>query len=185
MSGENKSSAIGCVVGGIIGALLLLAVLYPFRQIGLQSLDVWTRAAWIFANAKDEQAFPPKAELCAAPFCRRTDTELKYVGGNPGHRSETTLPFCPEHTSRLPSTGSRYDNLIRFIYWILAIALSWLEAAVLVGLVCYPGALVWAFLRPDPAEKNPWSRAFVSSSAFGLVIGGAATWLVWVMFAWW
>lgn len=63
--------------------------------------------------------------------------------------------------------------------------LSWLEAAVLVGIVCYPVALVWAFLRPDPAEENPWRRAFISSSALGLVIGGAATLLVWVMFAWW
>jgi hypothetical protein len=107
------------------------------------------------------------------------------VGGNRGHRSETTLSFCPEHTSHLPSTGTRHDNLIRFIYWVLAIALSWLEATVLLGIVCYPVALAWAFLRPDPAEENPWSRAFISSSALGMVIGGAATLLGWIMFAWW
>jgi hypothetical protein len=93
------SSILGCAIGGIIVAVLALAILYPFRQAPAQSLDVWSRAAWMFANAKNEQVFPPKAELCAAPSCRRVDTEPKYVGGNPGHRSETTLPFCPEHTS--------------------------------------------------------------------------------------
>jgi hypothetical protein len=181
----NPSSLVGCTVIGIIAALLLLAILYPFRQTGKQSLDVWTRAAWMFTNAKDEQVFPPKAELCAATFCRRVDTELKYVGGNPGHRSETKLPFCPEHTSGLPSTGSRYDNLIRFIYWVLAMILSCLEATFILAIVCYPLALAWAFLRPDPAGEGPWRRALVSSTALGLVVGGAATLLVWGMFAWW
>jgi hypothetical protein len=170
---------------GIIAAVLLLAILYPFRQIGKQSLDVWTRAAWMFTNAKDEQAFPPKAELCAAPFCRRVDTQPKYVGGNPGHRSEAKLPFCPEHTSGLPSTGSRYDDLIRFIYWGLAMILSWLEATLILSIACYPLALAWAFLRPVPAGEGPWKRALLSSAGLGMVIGGAATLLVWGMFAWW
>lgn len=176
---------MGCVVGGIIGALILCAILYPFRQAGKQSLDAWTRAAWMFANAKDEQAFPRKAELCAAPFCTRVDTQPKYVGGNPGHRSATNLPFCPEHNSGLPSTGSRYDDLLRFIYWVVAMILSWIEATLVLGLASYPLSLSWAFLRPEPAGEGPWHRALVYSTAFGVVIGGAATILVWFMFAWW
>lgn len=178
------SSILGCAVGGIIVAVLLLAILYPFRQAPAQSVDVWSRAAWMFANAKNEQVFPPKAELCAAPFCRRVDTEPKYVGGNPGHRSETKLPFCPEHTSGLPSTGSRFDDLLRFIYWVLAMALSWLEVAVVLGLASYPFALAVAFFRPDKAA-GPWRRAVDYSLTFGVGIGGVASLLVWGMFAWW
>jgi hypothetical protein len=181
----NKSPIVGCVVMGLIGALILCAIAYPFRQTGKQSLDAWTRAAWMFTNARDEQTFPPKAELCAAPFCTRTDTEPKYVGGNPGHRSATTLPFCPEHTSGLPKTGTRYDDLLRFIYWVLAMVMSWLEAALVLGIACYPLALIVAFLRRDPAGEGPWQRALVYSTALGMVVGGAATILVWVMFAWW
>lgn len=184
-SDGNQSSIMGCVVMGLIAALILCAILYPFRQTGKQSLDAWTRAAWMFTNAKDEQTFPPKAELCAAPFCTRADTEPKYVGGNPGHRSATTLPFCPEHTSGLPKTGTRYDDLLRFIYWVLAMVMSWLEATLILGIVCYPLALIVAFLRRDPAGETPWRRALVYSAALGMVIGGAATILVWVMFAWW
>jgi hypothetical protein len=184
-SDGNQPSIVGCVVMGLIGALILCAIAYPFRQTGKQSLDAWTRAAWMFANARNEQAFPPKAELCAAPFCTRTDTEPKYVGGNPGHRSATTLPFCPEHTSGLPKTGTRYDDLLRFIYWVVAMILSCLEATLVLGIAFYPLALVWAFLRPGEAKEGPWKRALVSSTALGLFIGGAATILVWVMFAWW
>lgn len=184
-SDGNQSSVVGCAVAGIIGVLILCAILYPFRQIGKQSLDAWTRAAWMFSNAKDEQAFPPKAELCAAPFCRRADTQPKYVGGNPGHRSASTLAFCPEHDSGLPKTGSRHDGLLRFIYWGLAMVLSWLEAILVLGIASYPLALAWAFFRPDPGGEAPWHRALVSSAALGIVIGGAATILVWVMFAWW
>ena len=180
----TPSSILGCAVGGIIGVVVLLAILYPFRQAPAQSLDVWSRAAWMFANAKNEQVFPPKAELCAAPFCRRVDTQPKYVGGNPGHRSETKLPFCPEHTSGLPRTGSQFDNLIRFIYWVLAMALSWLEATVVLGIASYPLALVVAFFRPDKAA-GPWRHAVDYSLAFGVGVGGAATLLVWGMFAWW
>ncbi len=168
------------MVVGVIGLVLLCAILYPFRQTGRQSLDVWTRAAWMFTHA-----FPPKAELCAAPFCRRADTQPKYVGGNPGHRSATTLPFCPEHESGLPKTGTRYDDLLRFIYWVVAMILSWLEATLVLGIVCYPLALCWAFFRPLQAAEGPWSRALVSSTALGAMIGGVATILVWVMFAWW
>jgi hypothetical protein len=176
---------VGCAVMGVIAALLLLAIAYPFRQTPIQSLDVWSRAVWMFTNARDEQAFPPKAELCAAPFCRRVDTQPKYAGGNPGHMSETKLPFCPDHTSHLPSTGSRYDNLIRFFYWGLAMILSWLEATIVLGIVCFPVALAWAFLRPAPAGEGPWQRALISAGSLGIFIGGAATILVWVMFAWW
>jgi hypothetical protein len=182
---RNQSSVMGCVVGGIIGVLVLCAILYPFHQTGKQSIDAWTRAAWMFAHAKDQQNFPPNAELCAAPFCRRVDTQPKYVGGNPGHRSATTLPFCPEHESGLPKTGSRYDDLLRFIYWVIAMILSWLEAILILSIVCYPLALIWAFLRPDKAGEGPWRRAMVSSTALGAVVGGAAAILVWVMFAWW
>jgi hypothetical protein len=184
-SDGKQSSVMGCAVAGIIGALILCAFLYPFRQTGKQSLDAWTRAGWMFSNAKDEQTFPPKAELCAAPFCRRTDTEPKYVGGNPGHRSATTLPFCPEHTSGLPKTGTRYDDLLRFIYWVVAMILSWIESTLILGVAFYPVAVVWEFLRPKPAGEGPWKRALVSSVALGLFIGGAATLLVWGMFAWW
>ena len=184
-SDGNQSSIVGCVVMGLIAALILCAIAYPFRQTGKQSLDAWTRAAWMFANFKDEQTFPPKAELCAAPFCRRTDTQPKYVGGNPGHRSATTLPFCPEHDSGLPKTGSRYDDLLRFIYWGLAMVLSWLEATLILSIVVCPLVVAWAFLRPGKAGEGPWSRAFVGSVALGAVVGGAATILVWVMFAWW
>ena len=183
-SNGNQSSIVGCVVMGLIGALILCAITYPFRQTGKQSLDAWTRAAWMFKNARDEQAFPPKAELCAAPFCTRADTQPKYVGGNPGHRSATTLPFCPEHDSGLPKTGSRYDDLLRFIYWGLAMVLSWLEVTLILSIVFCPLVLAWAFLRPDKAE-GPWSRAFVGSVALGAMVGGAATILVWVMVAWW
>lgn len=181
----NQSSTVGCVVAGVILVVLLCAILYPFRQTGKQSLDAWTRAAWMFTHAKDEQAFPPKAELCAAPFCTRADTQPKYVGGNPGHRSATTLPFCPEHESGLPKTGSRYDDLLRFIYWVVAMIMSWIEATLVLGIAFYPLALVWAFLRPSEAKEGPWKRALISSTALGLFIGGAATILVWVMFAWW
>jgi hypothetical protein len=185
MESKGKSSIIGCTVTGIIGALILCAVLYPFRQTGKQSLDVWTRAAWMFAHRTDDQAFPHKAELCATPFCTRVDTEPKYVGGNPGHRSETTLPFCPEHTSGLPRTGSRFDDLIRFIYWMVAVVLSWLEVTLAFAIVCYPLALVLAFFRRDQEGPGYWRRAIDYSLAFGIGIGGVATLLVWGMFAWW
>ncbi|MEY2564583.1 MAG: hypothetical protein QOH88_2776 [Verrucomicrobiota bacterium] len=184
-SEEPKSSAIGCVVAGLIGAAALLAILYSFRQAPAQSLDVWHRAAWIFAHFKDDQAFPPKAELCAAPFCRRVDTAPKYVGGNPGHRSETRIPFCPEHNSHLPSTGSRFDDLARFIYWISAMAMSWIEAVLVLSILCYPLILIWTFLRPDSTGESPWRRALPYSAALGMAIGGAATVMVWGMFAWW
>jgi len=184
-SGESKSSTVGCVVAGLIGAVVLLAILYSFRQAPAQSLDVWSRAAWMCAHFKDDQVFPPKAELCAAPFCRRVDTTPKYVGGNPGHRSETRIPFCPDHRSGLPSTGSRFDDLIRFIYWISAMAMSWVEAALVLSILCYPLALIWAFLRPDSTGESPWKRAAPYAGAVGMAIGGAATILGWFMFAWW
>lgn len=183
-SEENQSALASFAILGLI-IVLFLAILYPFRQAGKQSLDVWTRAAWIVRNITDEQVFPRRAELCAAPFCTRVDTQPKYVGGNPGHRSETTLPFCPEHTSGLPLTKSRFDDGIRFIYWVLAMALSYLEAAFLLTVAFYPLALIGAFVRRSPKGEGPWERALANSSAFGIGVGGIATLVAWGMFAWW
>jgi type III secretory pathway component EscT len=63
--------------------------------------------------------------------------------------------------------------------------LSCLEATLILGIAFYPMAVIWEFLRPKPEGEVPWKRALVSSLALGLFIGGVATILVWVMFAWW
>ncbi len=185
MSARAKPSTI--VVSTIVGIVflgLVLAILYPFRQAAPQSLDVWTRAAWMVSHWSDAQAFPPKSNLCAAPFCARLDTRKKYVGGNPGRRSETSLPFCPEHEPGLPRTGTRFDDLVRFIYWVVAILLSWLEGSVALALVCFPITLLDAVVRRKPGESL-WSRAFDGALAFGTLVAAIATVTVWFMFAWW
>ena len=175
----------GCAVGGLVLLLLGLALLYPFRQAGKQSLDAWTRSAWIIQNWKDEGAFPAKAELCATPFCTRVDTQPKYVGGNPGHRSETKLPFCPDHTSALPRTGSQFDDLVRCIYWVLSMILSALEATLALAIPALPLCLGVCFLLRGKQEGGIWSNGLSYALGFGMLLGVPATLGAWFMFAWW
>jgi hypothetical protein len=181
----EEPTALTWVIFGTVLVGLLCLVLYPFRQAGAQSLDVWARAAWMVTHWTDADAFPPGATLCAAPFCVRADTARKYVGGNPGHMSETTSPYCPEHEPHLPKTRSQYDDLLRFIYWVLSIVLSYLEFALALALVLYPFLLLVAFLRGKRLQINPGRWAADSATSSGLAIGMCATPVVWIMFAWW
>ena len=184
-AGKKRMEVMGGIVGGIIAVAVALAVLYPFRHAGEQSLDAWSRSYWMLVHRHDEQAFPAKAELCAAPFCTRADTEPKYAGGNPGHRSETALRFCPLHSSGLPRLESRHDDLLRFIYWVLAMLLSWLEAALVLTAVLCPLTFIAALCHRDRARAGLWTPMLEGAGALAILVGAVATIIAWVTFAWW
>lgn len=169
--------------------LFVWAIGSSLYQVGRQSLDVWPRAAWMVRHFSDPEVFPPKAEICAAPFCRSVDTQPTRVGGNPGHRSETKMSFCRDHPPLLPSYSSRFDDLLRFTYWVLAMFLSLLEAAVVLLILCAPLMLLrsWLVRRDDGlhgmAGKLSNGVEMIMTGLVGLTF---MAWLAaWIMFAWW
>ena len=194
--GKDSIYFAGFVLLLIAGAVgLITLVIHPLRGAVYQALDILPRAYWMSGYFNDRQTFPPKANLCAEPFCRRTDTRPVYVGGNPGHRSATTMNFCPGHTPGLPSNGTRHDGFLRFIYWLIALGLSLFLTSFLVfaafgivvmvidrGLLAFVGR----FLNRDFAER--WQSTLRSSRATDpwLAAITSTVWLLaWVMFAWW
>lgn len=197
MSSGSKSSsflAIIWMVASVVAFLVMLglfvwAIGSSLYQVGRQSLDVWPRAAWMVQHFSDPEVFPPKAEICAAPFCRSADTQPTYVGGNPGHQSETKMYFCREHKPLLPSYGSRFDDMLRFTYWVLTMALSLIEAGVVVLILCSPLMLLRSWLLRRDAGLHGMAGKLASG------IEMIQTWCVcltfmawlaaWIMFAWW
>lgn len=190
-SDENKFATVGCAtLFVVVAAVLFVLVLRPFRGAAAQSLDVWPRAYWMVTHFNDEAAFPPKSNLCAEPFCRRTDAELQYVGGNPGHMSESKLRFCSDHTPGLPKTGTRYDDALRFVYWIMAMGLSFV-AGIALPLLAF-GLLELAARHFHRDSATPWQQKFgkgVKAMGTVVILVLAAVTLAWaaawVMFAWW
>jgi len=169
--------------------LFVWAIGSSLYQVGRQSLDVWPRAAWMVQHFSDPEVFPPKAEICAAPFCRSANTQPTRVGGNPGHRSETMMPFCHDHPPLLPSYSSRFDDLLRFTYWVLAMALSLAEAAVVVVILCSPLMLLRTWLVRQDAGLHGMAGKLGSSLEMimtGFLCLTFIAWLLaWIMFAWW
>ena len=105
------------------------------------------------------------------------------MGGNPGHRSESKLRFCSSHTPDLPKTKSRFDDALRFIYWVIAMGLS-LLMAVAVPFIVF-GLLMRAEqrMKQRPAGKVVKALAVLAALKVTLVIVAWAA--AWVMFAWW
>ncbi len=183
-SDENKLTTIGCAILFLVvaGGLAFLA-LRPFSGAVAQSLDVWPRAWWMVTHFHDDDVFPAKANLCAAPFCRDPHTSRVYVGGNPGHRSESRLRFCRAHTPELPKWGTRFDDALRFIYWTIAMGLSLAMGLAVPGIVCILFMLVAQRLKGSAAGKVMNALAIVAALAGVLVMAAWAA--AWVMFAWW
>ena len=195
-SGTQSSSFIAftwMVVS--VGAFLVMVGMFVWAigsslyQVTRQSLDVWPRAAWMVQHFSDPEVFPPGAEICAEPFCRSVDTQPAIVGGNPGHRSETRMYFCRDHPPQLPSFGSRFDDLLRFTYWVLAMALSWIEAVVVVVILCSPLMLLRSWLERIDAGRHGMAGKLSNGLAAILTgLGGLtliASLVAWIMFAWW
>jgi len=197
MSSGNQPSSFIHLAWMLLSVVAFLAVLGMFvwaigsslYQVGRQSLDVWPRAAWMVQHFSDPEVFPPKAEICAEPFCRSVDTEPTRVGGNPGHRSESTMYFCRDHPPLLPSYSSRFDDLLRFTYWVLAMALSLIEAVVVVVILGSPLMLLRSWLERRDAGRH--GMAGKLSNGLAMILTGFAcltfiAWLAaWIMFAWW
>lgn len=183
-SDENKLTTVGCGILLLVVAVAAIGlVLYPFRGAVAQSLDTWPRAWWMVTHFNDETAFPAKSNLCAEPSCRRTDTERKYVGGNPGHMSESRLRFCRDHEPALPTTKTRYDDALRFGYWVLAMGLSLLMGVLLPGIAF--GVLMFAERRVQRRATGKLLKVLTGLAALvvtGVIVAWAAAW---VMFAWW
>ena len=183
-SNENKLTTVGCgILFAVVALGALVLVLRPFRGAVAQSLDIWPRAWWMVTNFKDEAAFPPKANVCAAPFCRRTDTERKYVGGNPGHMSESRLRFCRDHEPALPKTETRYDDALRFTYWVIAMGLSLLIGIAAPGIVL--GSLMALESRVQHGAAGKVLKVLSAFSALAAAAVVVAWMAAWVMFAWW
>lgn len=187
--GNKFATGAGAILVVVVVAGLLVLVLYPFRGAVAQSLDVWPRAAWMAAHFHDDAAFPPKANLCAAPFCRSTETRRVYAGGNPGHRSESKLRFCSAHSPRLPALRSRFDDALRFIYWVIAMGLSLVMAQAVPFLII--GLLMLAERR---IERNPGTssdvlrkigKVLMTVTALIVFVVMVAWLAAWVMFAYW
>ena len=197
MSSSSQPSSFLQLAWLLLSVVAFLVVLGMFvwaigsslYQVGRQSLDVWPRAAWMVQHFSDPEVFPPKAEICAAPFCRSAATEPTRVGGNPGHRSETTMSFCREHPPLLPSYNSRFDDLLRFTYWVLSMALSLVEAAVVVVIFCSPLMLLRSWLVRQDAGLHGMAGKLGSSLETiltGFLCLTFIAWLLaWIMFAWW
>ena len=187
--GNKFATAASAILFSVVAVGLLVLVLYPFRGAVAQSLDVWPRAAWMAAHFHDDAAFPPKANLCAAPFCRSTETRRVYTGGNPGHRSESKLRFCSAHTPHLPAMQSRFDDALRFIYWVIAMGLSLAMAQavpfIMIGLLMLAERRVGenAATSSDALRKIGKVLMMVTGLIMAVVM---AAWLAaWVMFAYW
>lgn len=187
---ENKFATVGCaILFAVVAAGLLVLLLRPFSGAVPQALDAWPRAWWMATHFHDEEAFPAKANLCAAPFCRSTETSRVYVGGNPGHMSESKLRFCNAHTPQLPKTKSRFDNGIRFIYWVIAMGLSLVMALAVPFLVI--GLLMLAERRmEDKAATSSDTLRKVGKVLMAItgtiVVVVMSAWVAaWVMFAYW
>ena len=187
---ENKFATAGCGILFIVVTVgLLVLMLRPFSGAVPQSLDVWPRALWMVSHFNDTENFPPKANLCAAPYCRDTHTSRVYVGGNPGHQSEATLRFCSAHTPQLPKTKSRYDDALRFIYWAIAMGLS-LLMAVAVPLIAF-GLLMAAERRMEDnaatssAALRKTVKVLMTLTGLLMVVVMSAWVAAWVMFAYW
>ncbi len=187
---ENKFATAGCaILFAVVAVGFLVLVLRPFSGAVPQALDTWPRAWWMATHFHDEEAFPAKANLCAAPFCRSTATSRVYVGGNPGHMSESRLRFCNAHTPQLPKTKSRYDDALRFFYWAIAMGLS-LVMALAVPLIVF-GLLMLAERRMEEnaATSSDARRKVVKvlMTVTGLIVVAVmAAWVAaWVMFAYW
>lgn len=183
-SDENKLKTIGCgILLLVVGGGLLFLMLRPFSGAVPQALDTWPRAWWMVSHFHDDAAFPAKANLCAAPFCRETHVSKVYVGGNPGHMSESKLRFCSAHTPELPKWKSRFDDALRFIYWAIAMALS-LGMAVLVPGIVF-GLLIFAERRLEQRAARNVIKVLAMIFALAVVALVAAWVAAWVMFAWW
>jgi len=187
---ENKFATAGCAILLIVvaGGLLFFAI-RPFSGAVPQALDAWPRAWWIVTHFHDDDAFPAKANLCAAPYCRSTQTSRVYVGGNPGHMSESRLRFCEAHTPQLPKTKSRYDDALRFIYWVIAMGLS-LVMALVVPVVAFGLLMVAERRMEDNAATSSDKlrkivKVLMTITALAMVVVISAWVAAWVMFAYW
>ena len=104
--------------------------------------------------------------------------------------SESKLRFCSAHPPGLPKTGTRYDDALRFFYWIFAMGLSLLWA-IAAPAIAY-GLLELAARSLSRNVAEPWQRGLgkvvKAAQAFLLVsvVAVLLAWVaVWVMFAWW
>lgn len=187
---ESKFKTLGCGILFLVvaGGLVFLA-LRPFSGAVPQALDAWPRAWWMVTHFHDDDAFPAKANLCAAPYCRSTHVSKVYVGGNPGHMSESKLRFCNAHTPQLPKTKSRYDDALRFIYWMIAMGLSLLMALAAPFIVFGLLMLVEGRLKNSAAVSSSALVKVVRVLMALVVLVVAAVMLAWVaawvMFAYW
>ena len=181
---EKKFKTIGCGILFLVtaGGLLFFA-LRPFSGAVPQALDTWPRAWWMVTHFHDDAAFPPKANLCAAPFCRDTHTSRVYVGGNPGHVSESKLRFCASHTPEFPKWKSRFDDLLRFIYWAIAMAISLGIGLAVPGILL--GVLMFAERRLEQRAARKVMKVLAVMAALVVTLVMVAWAAAWVMFAWW
>ena len=197
MSSGTQPSSLIAITWMVLSVVAFLAMMGMFvwaigsslYQVGRQSLDVWPRAAWMVQHFSDPEVFPPKAEICAAPFCRSADTQPTLVGGNPGHRSQSKMYFCRKHPPLLPSYSSRFDDVLRFTYWVLAMALSFIETVVIVLILCSPLMLLRSWLVRRDAGLHGMAGKLGNGVEMIQTWFACLTfiaWLAaWVMFAWW
>jgi hypothetical protein len=180
-----------------MGRELLLLVALALGASGCsvfsRSVDVYYKAYWVIAHWSDAKLFPPKSDLCTAPFCTRTDTAKKYVGGRPGYTSQVKYHYCPAHSPTFFATGSRIDGLLYTFYFGLAIFLSYGVAFVGLGLLLFPlvsvGGLVGAlFARkkaPDTPSALSWNTLLGWDLAIAVIAATPICALSWLMYAWW
>ncbi|HEX7899982.1 MAG TPA: tetratricopeptide repeat protein [Planctomycetota bacterium] len=154
----------------------------PFLgDIPARVIDMPYKIGWIVAHWNDAAAFPPKSDLCMEPFCTRTDTSEKHVGGRLGYTSQVMYAYCPEHGPTFFSTGQRFDGFLYFIYWGTILVLSCLMAPI-AALPLLP--LIWLFHKSTAAaRKEQLSLDKVGESV--MIAGIAVVLLAWILFAWW
>lgn len=145
----------------------------PFQR----SVEIFSRAAHIAGHWDELRA--EDGEMCAHPFCTRTDTVQKRVGGRAGYSSETTYDYCPVHNPNFIDTGSKIDGLFRIVHFGLAFFLSLFVASIAFGVVLFPFCLIVAAIRRSeriPGEASEWAIAG------GCIIGFPATFAAWILF---
>jgi len=174
----------------IVFPIIIVVVVVGFlATAAIRAADIYYKAAWIVTH------FPPKSDLCIAPFCVRTDTQPSM--GTDG--ALFGFHHCPDHANTEVRGGR---DLVVFGLWCFAVALVSLLMIPILGAVFRlamwpilipmrlagqlpPGRLLpFRYLKDEDWE--PWASLWHDRiENIGMVVGVIVALVSWVVFLWW
>jgi tetratricopeptide (TPR) repeat protein len=190
-----KVSLVGWSVFAAVMVGLGLSGIPILGDLPRRVLDAGYKGWWVVDHWNDAVAFPPKSELCMFPFCTKTDTHKKFVGGHRGYTSQVLHYYCGAHEPTFFSMGIRFDGFLYMLYWFAAIVLSVFlygpPVALLLRVAMWPvlipmwraGKISSGFLFPRLQDFTSAGEtkliSFTVSAALGFTLA------LWIMYAWW